>query len=207
MSEPEIPSIADMVEEMIVSGCRGRAIVAAVRLAEGNLVEDAKYGRQRRSEDMMKRLANAKRKRDVRQMSADTNRGDSYTELNLGDSQRSKNPRGESPAAAVPSDDWPEEYAGLFWANYPGKRKYDQAKVFAKLARLRRDAAVTWAVLWPALLRLRDEGGDPQFIPAPMVWLNGARWMASGEVVVGMGRQKPLGFMDIARGKAAADGQ
>jgi hypothetical protein len=87
----------------------------------------------------------------------------------------------------IPTDDWPENHGDQFWDRYPAGRKHEKAKVFAKLERLRREGyldaykkrqRLSWATLMAGLDKFIATRPEPQFTPAPIVWLNGHRWDA-----------------------------
>jgi hypothetical protein len=73
-------------------------------------------------------------------------------------------------------DDWPEDYFDRFWKLYPPGRKGERKAVMVKLAKIRRAGEVTFAKLMAGLSRYAATNPDPQFTPAPMVWLNKGRW-------------------------------
>lgn len=85
------------------------------------------------------------------------------------DSERKKD-------SVVVTDDWPEDYGEQFWKLYPPGRKGEKQAVMAKLARIRKSKLVTFAALMAGLQRFVDSRPEPQFTPAPIVWLNKGRW-------------------------------
>ena len=96
-------------------------------------------------------------------------------------------------------DDWPENYFDRFWKLYPPGRKGERQNVMVKLARIRRDGKVTFAKLMAGLSRYVATNPDPQFTPAPMVWLNKRRWDV--EFVSGSAEASGLTMLDIATGR------
>lgn len=94
-------------------------------------------------------------------------------------------------------DDWPDDYQMQFWEQWPSHfRKHSRKQVFAKLARIKADRDVQWAALMGGLARYLGGDPEPQFIPAPLVWLNGQRWE-----VKHAGPAKKKSFMDVAMGR------
>lgn len=110
------------------------------------------------------------------------------------------------------NDDWPLDYELKFWTAWPaGSRKHSKKQVFAKLNRIRKQREATWEALMDGVSRYLASKPDPQYIPAPLVWLNGARWEAdyqksNGGIHEGHGRGgAQLGFSGIsARLRAGA---
>jgi hypothetical protein len=70
----------------------------------------------------------------------------------------------------TPFDHW--------WALYPGKRKYNKPKCREKFER--RDIEVQRTIYkhTKAMIEHPGEWNDPQFVPAPEVYLNQERWEA-----------------------------
>lgn len=112
------------------------------------------------------------------------------------------------PAAA---DDWPEDYEDQFWAKWPRHpRKHSQKQVFEKLARIRRDGGikngkklipVTWVEIWGGLCAYVDSNPEHKFIPCPVVWVNGGRWVADYSRPASDTQQPRRGFGDVAFGR------
>lgn len=106
-----------------------------------------------------------------------------------------------------PTDDWPEDFETLFWQNFPKRRRYEKPQVMAFLAKLRRDRAVTWGVLFDGVLRYAnsDLGIDDQYAKAPLPWLRGQRWdgqykpkSSAAQAPRGNGSRGRQSFGDIA---------
>lgn len=119
------------------------------------------------------------------------------------DSERDRDSERKKDSVVV-TDDWPEDYGDRFWKLYPPGRKGEKQAVMAKLAKIRKSKLVTFAALMAGLQRYVDTNPDPQFTPAPMVWLNKGRWDV--EIVRGPPRGpdgKPRGptMADIAMGR------
>lgn len=105
---------------------------------------------------------------------------------------------GSKKDSVVVTDDWPEDCGERFWNLYPPGRKGEKKAVMAKLDKLRKSKAVTFFVLMAGLQRYVDTKPDPQFTPAPLVWLNKGRW----DVVIVRGDQSAsMTMADIAMGR------
>lgn len=114
------------------------------------------------------------------------------------DLDKDSDPEGKKDSVVV-TDDWPGDYEDQFWKLYPPGRKGEKKAVMAKLAKLRKSEDVTWTALMDGLRRYVDTRPDPQFTPAPMVWLNKGRWDV--ETVRGLKPAGPLTMADIAMGR------
>ena len=74
-----------------------------------------------------------------------------------------------------------------FWKHYPaGKRKTDRPKarvLFRQIVTVGKDGvhATTDAVI-AGIKRYADTKPDPEYVPMPTTWLNGARWEAHGTI-------------------------
>lgn len=75
-------------------------------------------------------------------------------------------------------DDWPEDYVEQFWNRYPKARRTARKTVASKLAALRAGGEVDWAKLMAGLDRYNATDDVARgFACAPVVWINGGRWM------------------------------
>ena len=72
-------------------------------------------------------------------------------------------------------DDWPPDYLDQFWRAFPPFRRQAKAKVGIKLAKIRKEGQVTWAILFDGLRKFAATNPG-EYAPAPMVWLNDGRW-------------------------------
>lgn len=88
------------------------------------------------------------------------------------------------PDTSVSDNDINEMFEG-FWKSYPGPRKIDKKKCFAKFARILKSSSNGVKVFndimngldrWMKTDTWMKNGG--QFICAPLVWLNNERWNA-----------------------------
>lgn len=112
----------------------------------------------------------------------------------------------------APVDDWPDDFDIQFWDAWPRHpRKHSQKQVADKLARIRKAGGivvrgklvpVTWAQIWGGLTAYVASNPEHKFIPAPLVWVNQARWTANHDAVE---PAKPS-FGDIMRGGVARHG-
>lgn len=211
-------SIAEQVGDMLDAGAPHRVIVDMIRMLESVLAQDAAYGRQRRFDDDLRRLEDRSRKRNRSAENPRKIRGKPDNELELqikparpaaaaqmrGDISKVKEDSDsqgrERLTCGTSADQWPDGYGDQFWQLYPLGRRYDREKVFNKLAKLRA-AGIKWGDVIAGLQRFIDSKPEPQFTPAPMVWLNQGRWRADVGVLA-LQRQKPLSFMDVARSGA-----
>lgn len=101
------------------------------------------------------------------------------------------------PQPGAVAADWPENAGDQFWALWPaGPRKHSKKQVFAKLARISRAREATWDEVIRGLRAYIASKPDPQYIPAPMVWLNQQRWMADYS---GTGKRRTFGDVMIGR--------
>ena len=72
-------------------------------------------------------------------------------------------------------DDWPPDYLDQFWRAFPPFRRQAKAKVGVKLAKIRKEGQITWAVLFDGVQKFAATNPG-EYAPAPMVWLNDGRW-------------------------------
>lgn len=176
--------IADMVARMLLAGSPVDSLVDAVASAE---VERFKTLEKRRKWDRERQA----RKRAAQSSPVDVAISSLSFDSEVRFKKERKRPQMQKPTGDLfgnlppAPDDWPEDFAALFWSTWPRHpRKHSREQVTAKLGRIRRSGKVTWAALFGGLQAYLGTNPEPKFIPAPMVWLNQSRWEADYGVML-----------------------
>lgn len=189
--------IRKVVAALVVTGCHVTAIDAAVAVLEDELSKPLEKRRksdrerQRRHRDKV-----ATQSCPLISLSKDSDLEVKKERKRVINMNETGDLFGNVPVAA---DDWPEDFADQFWAKWPKHfRKYARKDVATKLARVRRKREATWAEIWGGLCAYLATNPDPQFIPAPAVWVHQARWAANYDVVATAKPEKTSPMLDYA---------
>jgi len=107
------------------------------------------------------------------------------------------------PGTIEPKDDWPDDYLGVFWFQFPVGRKTGKKAVGLKLGRIRKSREVAFADLMAGVARYAGTNPDPKYTKSPEVWLNKGCWAdeysnQGGENGKAGGNGGKIGFSGIA---------
>lgn len=174
--------IAIFLSHLLSLGHTGQEVAEIVRLAEEAFRIDQKnpsISTQRREKERLRKAAYRDRlSRDVPRDSPPvlSSLKDNTLNLIVKKKERNKDDVPHVPRDMFePDDGWPSDFLEQFWREFPPYRRQAKEKVREKLARIRKDAKVSWAALIKGV-RIFAATNPGQFAPAPMVWLNDGRW-------------------------------
>ena len=177
MTEPASP-MAAFVSRLLSLGHSGQVLADLIGLAEAAFTSARGSGSEEE-----RRLHERNRKANWRRRNPGHVPGqkpgriltDTVVKIDTEKKER-KNPEVNVPGQSGPKDDWPENYLDVFWRKYPAGRKTGKKAVGVKLARIRKNAEVTFAALILGVDRYAGSNPDPQYTKAPEVWLNKGCW-------------------------------